>query len=212
MAKELILRAYGVNEALETHIKALEEGDGEPSPDAIEELKRALTAHDNLVGELAAWHNYTEAQEAKLKAEAEEIQPILDRITADAKRLQKRKAFIQMVVEKLLPPGPDSRYVDDKVSLFYTKSESVEVFDVDALPLECVEPKTIPVVKAIKAALSTGKKVEGARLRVNWNLQIKQGGENAKANQRKLAKERSKKIVEHEPEQKPDTDNVQEAP
>lgn len=57
----------------------------------------------------------------------------------------------------------------------YRKSDSVEVFDIEKLPKEYIKTKIEenPDKVAIKNAIKDGKKIDGAKIITNYNIQIK---------------------------------------
>lgn len=97
-------------------------------------------------------------------------------------KLEAKKARAEKGIEKLKAAVLAYMFVLNKekeragvFSLSIRKSEKVNVTDISKLPPEYITVKTskAPDKKAIKAAIKGGKKVAGAEIITNKNLQIK---------------------------------------
>ena len=98
----------------------------------------------------------------------------------EIKRLQDKKKQIQhtqeMLEERLSTAMQQFGFEEMKgktIKLTFRKSESVDVYNVDALPERFKRIKIEPDKVAIKEALKNGEVVEGATLFIKNNLQIK---------------------------------------
>lgn len=143
--------------------------------------------------------NLLKRREMELEGVIARIKPLIDELQSEIKFHSDRLEYAKKVLMFLVPPGRDSSYVNELVSIFYTASESTEVFDPEAVPIEYLEfsePK--PSVSKIKEALKASKNVPGARTVVKYNLRIGAGGERGKLNESNRKKSRAKKIIETE--------------
>jgi len=128
-----------------------------------------------------------------LKAKAEgkkaELEPVIKEMQQEIKYFENKLEFAKWAISSTLPPGPDSEFVNERVSLFYQKSESVKVIDAESVPVEFCKIVTTPKLTEIKAALLVGEDIPGCEIAENYSLRVKTGGEraiaNAKARRRK---------------------------
>ena len=130
-----------------------------------------------ILAQLGHWYLTTEAKLAGKKAE---YQPILDQIKDDLRSYESELEFIKTTISSLIPAS-DSRLVTSTISLSYLRSETVEIDDLDLIPLELADLVTKPnkkaIKKAIEKAIEEGQEIPGAHVEEHWNLQIKSSSE-----------------------------------
>lgn len=163
-----------------------EEEKGEPSNALISAPAQGLIWRSNYIMRL---EGDLHALEAKYK-------PLIAEMETQLKHLEQRIEFQKRCIKMALIPGPDAEYVDDNVSLFYKTTTACDVFDAEAVPLEYCEVVSKPSTRQIKAVLEAGTEVPGARLVINYHLQVKPGGQKAKKNAESRRTRRIEKIVE----------------
>ena len=132
--------------------------------------------------------------QAKARALEAEYRPIIEAMEADLAFLEKRIARLQSFIGLVFSPGRDSDYVDDNISLFYKATESVQIENAERITIDFMRLKTEPDIKKIAEALKQGQEVSGAKLSEHYHLQIKPGGEKARANQKKRIQARNKNL------------------
>ena len=161
--------------------------------EVAQEIKNVVAgmSRAEVMAQLGTWFlqlkNRLEGKEAELK-------PIVDHIQSELKYHKDRLDFVKWAITCVLRPGPDSEYVDERVSLFYSPSEKTMINQPEAVPIEFCKVETVPQATLIKEALLQGKEVPGCEVVTNYNLQVKLGGERAIANAKARAKKRAKKI------------------
>lgn len=147
-------------------------------------LKACKTREDMLTA-LGNWYRATEARIAGFDAQ---WRPILDAYEADRKRLTNKLEFISKCLPMYLSEGEE--FINESVDIRSKSSQSVEVEDLEVLPIEFCRVKTEADKTAIKAAIEAGQGVPGAKLKTNYSIKIKEGGiraiENAKKRMKKL--------------------------
>lgn len=106
-----------------------------------------------------------------LLSDAEQIREEEKRL-ADRRKVCENKA--RSLKEYLSGYLCGEKFKTPRVAISFRKSESVDVKDVWMIPVEYLKPRDPDADKtAIKAALKAGKKVPGAELIQNQNIQIK---------------------------------------
>lgn len=191
-ALEKLYPAPTVERLIEEYEGILAENGGLCTPETeLLEKKIALAEH---IGELG--NSYLRA-EAALAAEEARIKGVIAELEADVNHRRGRVAQLRTWIEKVLPPSDASAIVTDTVSIFYKPSTSVEVVDAESIPIDLIRVRTAPDLIAIGAKLKAGEQVPGATLKVNYNLQIKHGGERAKKAAATREKARAKKTIDN---------------
>ncbi|NNE32099.1 MAG: hypothetical protein HKN40_07000 [Winogradskyella sp.] len=141
---------------------------------------------DELLTELGTWYLNTKAKSEGKKAE---LKPLIDEMQNELRYYEKRLDFIKWAITNLLEPSDESDFVNDKVALFYQRSEKTVVTEPDAVPIEYCKVVSTPQLTVIKEALESGENVPGCEVETRYNLQVKLGGDraiqNAKARQKK---------------------------
>ncbi len=179
---------------------------GEVSPQLLEELNRAVGSLDQLKTEVAGWQMYSVGKKTGREAE---LKPLIKDLQKELKDHADKVEFIEYLLEKLIPPGPNSAFVNDRVAVYYSPSEATEPVDAEAeeaTPIEFCETKYVPDKKKIKAAIEewnqkcwqakkAGEKepphpCPGWRIKQNWNLKVTLGGPGAQKNAKSRAKDR----------------------
>lgn len=173
---------YEVDEATLSDMQAFEE---EREPEEEQEQKREFKfGIDSVVKRLRWW-------ESKLAAKEAAFEPVIDRMEEELHFIRSKIESYEKYLEWCVPVG--SEHVDDNVALYYTQSQRTHVFDPKAIPIEYCEIKDpTPMVAEISRALKLNKKVPGAELLTINRLQIKPGGEKAKAAAKRRAKKAEK--------------------
>lgn len=108
-----------------------------------------------------------EAEAAALKAE--------EKALAERRQAKERRAAsLRDYVARSLIAAEQSKLETTKCALSFRKSESVDVFDLEALPADFLkQPAPVADKTAIKKALKAGESVSGAALVEKQNLQVK---------------------------------------
>lgn len=134
--------------------------------------------------------------DAELRSLEAKYKPLIEEMESQLKFIQNRIEFQKNCIKQVLVPGPDAEYIDDNISLFYTTTTACEITDEEQIPIEYSRVTTKPAVSEIKKVLESGTNVPGARLVLNYNLQVKPGGPKAKKNAETRRNRRIEKIVE----------------
>lgn len=152
---------------------------------------RECRTKEQLLTALGNWHRHTSA---KLDGKQAELKEIIEAADAEASYYKNKLAFIKRCIESILPPGAESEFVNQDVSLTYRRSERCVVDDVESVPIEYCKLETVPQIEKIKEALKAGGDVPGAKLTEHFNLQVKPGGDRAKNNQQKRLKKQAQMV------------------
>jgi hypothetical protein len=169
----------------------------ETSGGEVTELAQRLT--DEIVkmeGGVISLANYHRHLVANANAAKAALAPIVEELEADISAANQRVQWVETIIKRMLPPGPESALCNEQVNIYYTESTAVEIVDHESLPMEFVEVETKAKKRTIEAALKKGEEVPGARLKINYNLQIKHAGPRAEKNARARAKKREQKVIE----------------
>lgn len=146
---------------------------GEVSAEVQELLSQKLQDQEVTTTELCNWYLKTENRLAGLK---EEYKPIEEKIKSDYSELEDQLKRIEKYIKMALPPGEGNQIANESVYAFYTPSFETVIDEPEYVPIEFIE--MVPKIQKdeIKAALKTGAIIPGARLKENFNLQVKIGG------------------------------------
>ena len=114
---------------------------------------------------------FVKSLEAEAAAMREEERKLAERRGRNERKAERLRKYISDSMQRF----GDTKLETARVSLGFRRSESVEVVDQAALPVEFVKIKMTETADkaAIKKALKSGQQVEGAALVENKNLQIK---------------------------------------
>lgn len=148
-------------------------------------LTAILDAMDPDTGEVIISEHLAELQMAKeeklegyalyikgVLAEAEAIKAEEATLASRRKALEKTALSLKNALIRELPAG--EKITTPRVSITWRKSQSVEVLDVYALPIDylrLVDP--VPDKTALKKALKAGETFDGVTLTDNQSIQIK---------------------------------------
>ena len=111
--------------------------------------------------------------------DTERISALIDRLTAEKKRLEKRKAQLKDYLSNACLEAGYSKIKGDYADISFRKSEQTIVDDENLLPEEmfAVKIEKKPNLKAIKAAIeqakANGEVFVGAHIEEKQNIQIK---------------------------------------
>lgn len=161
--------------------------------DVMEEVKEAVAGRtrDEILTELGTWYMNCKARAAAKKAE---LDPLIKEMQAEIKYFEQRLEFVKWAIQNVLRPGMTSDFVNDKVSMFYQKSEKLIVNDPESVPIEYCKVVSTPQPAQIKQdMLDHGLHVEGCEIETKYNLQVKPGGERAIKNAAARRKRRKEK-------------------
>lgn len=182
-----------LSDAVNAIESALEASGGEITPQVA--AMQAQLAKLERITDLSNWYLRAEADHAAAEAA---LKPMIKELQLDIKSAEQRIEYIKNILIQVLPPGPDSQVCSDKANVFYSESSELDVFDPEAVPFDLIKVVKVPDGKAIKAKLEAGEEVPGARLKINWNLQVKHAGPRASKNAAARAEKRAKKTVDLE--------------
>ena len=134
-------------------------------PDNLDELEVERNA------KLEAVALFVKSLEAESAAMREEERKLAERRGRNERKAERLRKYISDSMQRF----GDTKLETARVSLGFRRSESVEVVDQAALPVEFVKVKMTETADkaAIKKALKAGQQVAGAQLVENKNLQIK---------------------------------------
>lgn len=134
-------------------------------PDNLDELEVERNA------KLEAVALFVKSLEAEAAAMREEERKLAERRGRNERKAERLRKYISDSMQRF----GDTKLETARVSLGFRRSESVEVVDQTALPIEFVKVKMTETADkaAIKKALKEGQQVAGAQLVENKNLQIK---------------------------------------
>lgn len=179
-------KVYPISDTVRPYIDSEEE-----DLNAVDSLPHFFDGRDTkeILDDLGAWYLRTDAEH---RGEEAKLKPIIDELQARLKSYESKKNWIKSQINRILEPSLFADHTDEKVSLFYMKSEKVEITDFDRLPIDYTRVKTEPDTAAIKEALKNNQEVPGATLKENFNLQVKLGGPNAIKNSQKRLDKRLK--------------------
>lgn len=168
---------------------------GKLSDETQEALQKLCADRDGVVTELGKWFLYTESKLEGLRAE---YKPLREAMEANERALSDRCDFIKWCIKNILPTADESQVVNKEVYVHYRKSEKVDIFDSDSIPIEYVRTVQEPLAQEIKTAIRNGAEISGARVLTTWSPQIKHGGENALKNAKKRLEKLQKGGEENE--------------
>lgn len=114
---------------------------------------------------------FVKSLEAESAAMREEERKLAERRGRNERKAERLRKYISDSMQRF----GDTKLETARVSLGFRRSESVEIVDQAALPVEFLKVKMTetPDKTAIKKAIKSGATVEGAALVENKNLQIK---------------------------------------
>lgn len=173
------MNVYQINDRLETLINdAFDTEDGviyeneEELAKKIDEIGLELDTKIENIG------CYIKNLEYEIDALKKEEDNIYKRRKVAENKIEGLKRYLNGFLTSVMPNEDDRRkwkFKTPRVVLGYRKSTTVEVSDIEALSDEFLNLKieTTPNKKAIKEALTKGKKVEGAYLKENINLSVR---------------------------------------
>lgn len=156
---------YHISKEIGAIINRLE---AEEDDERIEELMHELDrCTDNREEKLDGCCAYVK----NLKAHAEAV-------AVEVKRLQEKQRALEKTRERFLSYmagclGSGALWKSELHSLSWRKSESVEIDSEDNIPLGYLRVKTEPDKTKIKDALKSGEVIEGVRLKLTNNLQVR---------------------------------------
>ena len=141
--------------------------------------------------------NWLKRRESELEAVKAKYLPVLEEIENEIKFHAQKVEFAKKVLTIVFPPGPDTDIVTETGAFYYSPSYATEIFDPEAIPLDCLDyPPPKPSVEKIKERWKEKKEVPGARQVVNWNLRMAAGGKRGEHNRAQREKKRQEREVE----------------
>ena len=166
----------------------LEYGVDDETGEIIETEEEFNALYDSIQLDLHTKLDNTNCLQKMIDGEIDVIDKEIKRLTAEKKARENKKEWLKRRVDTFVVRQftDENGNVDveglhkyklelphSKIS--YHKSDSVEVTDFDKLPQEYIKTKIEknPDKVAIKNAIKAGKKVEGATVVTNYNIQIK---------------------------------------
>lgn len=137
-----------------------------------EEMEKALVLTEQNLQAKAIDYGYVIKS---LDDEMELFDKEIKRLTERKKQLAKTQELLKDRLTEAMQEFGITEMKGKTIKLSFRKSESVDVYNVDALPDEFKRTKVSiePDKVAIKEALKNGEEVEGATLFIKDNLQIK---------------------------------------
>lgn len=158
------MKLWEINELI---IKAIEFGYDPETGEILDEsaLKELQMERDDKIEGLILYAK-------DLKAEAKAIHDEKEALDSREKAACNKAESILRYVQKILA---GEKFKTSRCAVSYRKSDSVEITDLEIVPKEYINTKTLytPDKKAIKEVLKAGGTVPGTRLDVKQNIQVK---------------------------------------
>jgi len=165
------MKIYEINNQLQQLFEQMDieasENDGVISDSLMHLLDLIQIEKDSKLLDIA---RYVKQLEYEVKAIKDEELKLADRRTGISKKIASLEDFLQFQL------GEGNNLKDANTCMSWRKSQRVVIeVEVDKLPVEYVRAKTSiePDKKAIKDSIESGNMVDGCRLEVIQNLQIK---------------------------------------
>ena len=164
------LKLYEIAEDLEATLDlawaAAEENEGEIPDDLGDKLDELQHQRESKIGNIAKLVK-------NLTAEGKAVKSEIERLSQRKKSIDRRIEWLKSYLEAYFQEG--EKYKDAIVSIYWHKSEAVEVTDESKVPEKYVtETITKKVDKAtIKKYLKIGAEIEGVELKQNQSLIIR---------------------------------------
>ena len=161
-----------ISNDLKSLYQKLEDGEGfdAETGELSEEVRQALTLTQNNLQVKAIDYGYLLKN---LDYELDVYEKEIKRLTAQKKALSNLKDKLKVNLSNAMQEFGIVELKGRTIKLNFRDSEVVEVYDIDALDDKFKTIKIEPDKVAIKQAIKSGEKVEGARLVEKQNLQIK---------------------------------------
>lgn len=157
-----------IEDAIEAMLNSIDAETGEVDEEAASAVKNLQVAQKEKLDNIGAYIKNLKVEIAALKAEADALKKRAEQKNKD---LEKLKAYVTdcMGAENL------ERFESTRVKFSFRKSETVQISDENALPLQWKREKVTfePDKEKIKAALKDGVDVPGAEIIEKNNLQVK---------------------------------------
>lgn len=161
------MNLYEINQEIEKAFdEAIDPETGELiSEEAFEYLDQLEAERDMKIENIGCWIKNLAAEAKALK---EEKQAFADRQRRAEKKAESLKTYLTGALN-------GEKFITDRVAISFRKSETVDVTDVDRLPLSLrrVETNIMPDKTGIKKAIKAGENIKGAVLIEKKNIQIK---------------------------------------
>lgn len=159
-------KLYNIQETHWRLLQAIEEGEGEITP----EIERGLTFTEDSLSETAVSIAYVLR---KLEHETKAIEEEIARLQALKKSAVRKTEFFKKALSGAMQQFGIQRIDTDCMKLFFRKSTAVEIENEKAIPWSFYRPEYLLQKAEIKKALQEGQEVPGARLVERQNLQVK---------------------------------------
>jgi hypothetical protein len=173
------MNVYQINDRFETILNEMFDPETGEVFQSQEEVDKALDEVglelDTKIENIGCYIKNLEYEIDALKKEEDNL---YKRRKAAENKIEGLKRYLNGFLVSVMPNEDDRRkwkFKTPRVVLGYRKSTTVEVSNIEALSDEFLNLKveTTPNKKAIKEALTKGKKVEGAYLKENINLSVR---------------------------------------
>ena len=132
----------------------------------LERLEALEIEHDAKISNLACWVKDLRSEAAAIKAEKDALD----------KRMKAKENLADRISNYLENYLNGAKFEDSRCIISYRKSESTEIaedLDLNTLPDDCKKITITANKTAIKAALKSGANIDGCKLVVKNNMQIK---------------------------------------
>lgn len=136
---------------------------GEVDPDVYEQLEQLQMDRDAKIENIALWIKNLKSDAEAIKAEARVLQ---ERAIAATNKAERLKAYLQRALD-------GEKFQTPRVGISYRSSSSVEVIDINKVPVDFLRLAEPEVNKtAVKAAFKDGQEVPGCGLVANRSMII----------------------------------------
>ena len=154
----------------------------------IEDEESFNQLYDSIQLDLQTKLDNTNCLQKMIDGELSVIDKEIERLTIEKKARERKKEWLKNRVDYFIKQQftDENGNVDEEgihkykldlphSKISYRKSDSVDIFDMDKLPKEYIKVKTEekPDKVAIKDAIKSGEKINGAKIVTNYNIQIK---------------------------------------
>lgn len=175
-------------EIQDSMMNLLEYGVDDETGEIVETEEEFIELYNSIQVDLNTKLDNTNCLQKMIDGEIDVIDKEIKRLTAEKKARERKKEWLRNRVDYFVK----RQFTDDKGNIdvegihkyklelphskiSYRKSDSVEVIDLNKIPEEYIKTKIEknPDKVAIKNAIKDGKKIDGATVVTNYNIQIK---------------------------------------
>jgi hypothetical protein len=163
--KERTMKLYDINSEMQSLMNQTTE-DGEISTETLDAIMNLTLTESEKIEGIVSYIKDLQSDAKAIKKEEETLK--------SRRQIKENKAiFLSEYVKNYLINTKRDRFETPKCLLSFRESESVKILDENLIPKKYLFAEYKISVADIRVALKNGKKVKGAILQENKNLQIK---------------------------------------